>query len=114
MGMMGPGGMGGMGGMPVHPFLQQQQQPPGMKATLYVEGVPSDATEREVETQNPRRLSNMSDQIWLRVRVSDLSILSECPPAHARVPPLSDGLLSAPKRVCWVPRSTISSALSPA
>ena len=53
MGMMGPGGMGGMGGMPVHPFLQQQQQPPGMKATLYVEGVPSDATEREVETQNP-------------------------------------------------------------
>ena len=53
MGMMGPGGMGGMGGMPVHPFLQQQQQPPGMKATLYVEGVPSDATEREVETPNP-------------------------------------------------------------
>ncbi len=34
MGMMGPGGMGGMGGMPVDPFLQQQQQPPGMKATL--------------------------------------------------------------------------------
>ena len=47
MGMMGPGGMPGMGGMPVHPFLQQQQ-PQGMKATLYVEGVPSDATEREV------------------------------------------------------------------
>ena len=54
----------------------------------------------------------MSDQIRLRVRVSDLSILSECPPAHARVPPLSDGLLSAPERACWVPRSTISSALS--
>ena len=52
--MMGPGGMPGMGGMPVHPFLQQQQ-PQGMKATLYVEGVPSDATEREVAPTPHRR-----------------------------------------------------------
>ena len=114
MGMMGPGGMGGMGGMPVHPFLQQQQQPPGMKATLYVEGVPSDATEREVETQNPPACQTCLIRSRLRVRVSDLSILSECPPAHARVTPMSDGLLSVPERACWVPRSTISSDLSPA
>ena len=57
MGMgMGMGGMGGqlagnsMGMGLVHPFLQAaqrlQQIPP--KVTLYVEGVPNDATEREV------------------------------------------------------------------
>ena len=57
MGMgMGIGGMGGqmsgnnMGMGVVHPFLQAaqrlQQIPP--KVTLYVEGVPTDATEREV------------------------------------------------------------------
>ena len=53
---MGMSGMGaqlagnGLGMGPVHPFLQatqrQQQMPP--KVTLYVEGVPTDATEREV------------------------------------------------------------------
>ena len=40
-----------MGGMaPVHPFLQAQRGAllPPPKATLYVEGVPMDATEREV------------------------------------------------------------------
>jgi hypothetical protein len=56
MGGMGMGGLAGqmagngMGMGPVHPFLQaaqrQQQLPP--KVTLYVEGVPTDATEREV------------------------------------------------------------------
>ena len=50
-GMPGGGPMVGGGGAPVHPFLQAQQRAmnvPPPKVTLYVEGVPTDATEREV------------------------------------------------------------------